>query len=137
MGDEERENQQKKDGQEMNAEGNEWNTWVVASGRELMEAFGLTAENRPTIKLNPKHVPDELKVLIPYAEEWGIDDDLIRADVIRKASPTALKNLTDTVNIYIDSLYEWLAGPEADFDEHTEEYNTFSALLMAYEEARS
>jgi len=75
--------------------------------------------------------------LIPYAEEWGIDDDLIRADVIRKASPTALKQLIDAVNTYKDSLYEWLAGPEADLDEHTEEYYTFSALLLAYEEART
>jgi len=58
MNDEERENQRKKDEQEANAEGREWNTWIVASGSELKEAFGLTAENRPTIKLNPERVPD-------------------------------------------------------------------------------
>jgi len=136
MNDEELENQRKKNAQEENAEGTEWNTWIVASGSELKEAFGLTAENRPTIKLKPEHVPDELRVLIPYAEAWGIDDDLIRADVIRKASPEALKDLILTVSNYQDSINEWLAGPEAYQDKQTKEYYTFSALLMAFDEAR-
>jgi hypothetical protein len=136
MNEDETEDQpEKPNTQETNAEDDEWNTWIVASGRELMEAFGLTAENRPTIKLNPKNVPNELRPLIPYAEEWGIDDDLIRADVIRKAPPETLNDLVFTVAKYKESLYNWLGGPEAYLDEHTDEYNTFSAMMMAFEEA--
>ena len=137
MNEDEDKNQRKKRDPEANAESTEWNTWIVASGSELKAAFGLTAENRPSIKLNPERVPNELIALIPYAEEWGIEDDLIRADVLRKASPTALKMLIIAVNRHIDLLSDWLADPEADLDEHTEEYHTFSALLMAYEEART
>jgi len=136
MSDKEHKNQRKKNGKEENAKDAEWNTWIVATGSELKETFELTAENRPTIKLNPEHVPDELRVLIPYAEEWGIDDDLIRADVIGKASPEALKDLILTVSNYQDSINEWLAGPEAYQDKQTKEYHTFSALLMTFDEAR-
>lgn len=136
MTDEESKNQRINNDLEQNAESTEWNTWIVASGSELKEAFGLTAENRPTIKLNPERVPDGLRVLIPYAEEWGIDDDLIRADVIRKASPEKLEALISTVSRYQDSINEWLAGPEAYRDEHTKEYYTFSALVTAFDESR-
>lgn len=127
---------QPEENEEGNAENPKWNTWVVATGSELMEAFGLTAENRPTIKLNPENVPNGLKVLIPYAEEWGIDDDLIRADVLRKASSEALQDLILTIGRYDKAINEWLAGPEAYQDKQTQEYYTFSALLMAYDEVR-
>ncbi|MCA0455094.1 MAG: hypothetical protein LCI00_14060 [Chloroflexi bacterium] len=136
MSDDEHDYQQKKNAEEAKEENSEWNTWVVASGSELKEAFGLTAENRPTINLNPENIPDRLRMLIPYAEVWGITDDLIRADVIDKASPEALQDLILTIGKYQDAVNEWLAGSEAYQDKQIQEYYVFSALLMAFDEAR-
>lgn len=109
--------------------------WMVASGRELMERFGFTAQNRPTITLDPENVPEALRVLIPYAEAWGISDDLIRGDVLDQASPEALSDLVATVGSHDEALNTWLGGSEASSEQPTEAYIAFSALVMAFDEA--
>ena len=65
----------------------------VASGKELREKYGLTAENRPTIHLDPSRVPAQFRQWIPLAERWGIGDDLIRDDCVQKATPEELREL--------------------------------------------
>lgn len=83
---------------------------VVSTGRELKEKFGLTAENRPIIKLDPQNVPSELYPLIPYAEQWGITDDVVRRDALEKASLETLRDLVQTVHQYAKSLGKWLSA---------------------------
>jgi hypothetical protein len=58
----------------------------ILPAAEMREQSGLTAEDRPVIQLDPDKVPADLQDLIPYAEQWGIGDDIIRGDVQAKAS---------------------------------------------------
>lgn len=111
--------------------------YEVASGRILAEKYGLTAENRPTIKLDPLNVPEFLRLVIPYAEIWGISDDLIREDVIDKASSEDLLKLLNFWNsLDYDPVEEWLAGPLASGPNYSDEYIAISCLLMAASAAR-
>jgi hypothetical protein len=98
---------------------------------EMRKKYGLTADNRPTIQLDPSKVPVGLHPLIPLAERFGISDDLIREDVVAKASPAEVEELRRIVNQYADALDQWLAGPEADGPGYSDEYIAFSCLRMA------
>ncbi len=116
-------------------------TFEVSTGRELMEKYGLTAENRPPIKLDPQNVPIELHPLIPYAEEWGITDDVIRGDALEKASLETLRDLVQTVHQYAKPLGKWLS---AEYMERyrsggtkTKEQKAFSGLESSAVEAKS
>ena len=106
--------------------------YKLLSNEELREKFGLVAENRPVLRLREEKVPAGLRGLIPFAEYWGVGDDLIRQDMIAQASPTVLAELKQLVLEHEDLLDEWLAGPEADDPMNlSEEYLAFSAMRQA------
>lgn len=98
---------------------------------EMRAKYGLTAENRPTIVLDPAKVPAGLRPLIPLAEQFGISDDLIREDVRAKTRAAELEAMRRVVAAHDDAFDEWLAGPEADGPVFSDEYIAFSALRMA------
>jgi len=82
----------------------------VAPSSELQERLNLYAENRPTIKIEVGEVPPNLRDLIPFAEQWGIGDDIIRHDVFLQSTPeekeafrTALKGRTGEISVWLDS----------------------------------
>ncbi len=66
------------------------------------------AEHYPLVRLDPQNVPIELRSLIPYAERWGITDDGIRGNAVKKATPEVLRDLVQTVHQYIEPLTKWL-----------------------------
>ena len=103
---------------------------VLAAGH-MQKKYGLYAENRPTILLNAGNVPEPLRHLIPLAEQFGMSDDLIRADVVRKTPQEEIERMRKTVLDHDDAFDEWLAGPEADGPEFTTEYIAFACLQMA------
>ena len=108
----------------------------VTSGKELREKYGLTAENRPTIRLNASLVPVHFRQWIPLAERWGIGDDLIRDDCVHKATSDELRQLLAFGDAYDAVLTDWLAGPDADSPPFSEEYIAFTCLGMAWDLAR-
>ena len=103
---------------------------VLPAG-EMRTKYGLTAENRPTIRLNPTAVPAALQSLIPLAEQFGVGDDLIREDIVAKTSAAELAAMRAAVESEADAFDDWLAGPEAAGPEFSPEYIAFSCLRMA------
>ncbi len=103
----------------------------LLSVEEIRKKHGLVAANRPIIYLKPDNVPEPLRHLIPYAEFWGVGDDLIRDDLVRSAPREAIDDLKRVVEQHDDLLDEWLAGPEAEGPEYSAEYTAFSAMRMA------
>lgn len=103
----------------------------LLSVEEMRAKYGLTAENRPTINLNAERVPQQVRHLIQYAELWGVKDDLIRDDMVRRAPKEAIQELKRVVRENEDALEDWLAGPEAKGPNFSEEYTAFAAMLMA------
>jgi hypothetical protein len=106
----------------------------ILPARELQERYGLYAENRPTIRLDPLRVPAGLRDLVPLAETWGIGDDIIRLDFEEKASPEAKRELLAAVGGRVDQVEEWLRSqPEGGL---SEEAAAFLYLLSAWAEVR-
>jgi len=104
----------------------------LLSVEEMRKKYGLVAENRQYIKLDKEKVPVALRHLIPYAELWGVSDDLIRQDMINKAPIEAVEELIGIVKDHADLLDEWLAGPESEnLNNLSDEYLAFSAMRMA------
>jgi hypothetical protein len=103
---------------------------VLPAG-EMREKYGLTAENRPTIRLDPSEVPELLRHLIPLAERYGIPDDLIREDFVAKTPPGDLAELRRIVQEHDELLDSWLAGPAATAPTVSEAYIAFTCMRMA------
>ena len=103
---------------------------VLPAGK-MREKYGLTAGNRPTIKLASAKVPKSLRPLIPLAERFGISDDLIRTDYMNNVTATDLAELQRIVEENNDQLDEWLAGHAADGPTFSKEYIAFTCMRMA------
>jgi hypothetical protein len=115
---------------------NESEEFEVATGAELAAKHGLTAENRPRIKLDVSKIPPSLHPLIPYAEFWGVSDDIMREDLIEKASDADLYEFARTMERYWRELYDWLTSPTESRQNLDQEYVAFSAMGMASELVR-
>ena len=105
----------------------------IAPASVLQEKYDLYAENRPQIQLDPEEVPSALRDLIPFAETWGIGDDIIRADFEEKSADvekdrfrSAITGRTAEISAWLDSLPE--GGPMSD------EAAAFMFMLEALDE---
>ena len=59
-------------------------------------------------QLDSAKVPADLRVLIPYAQEWGIGDDGDRADKEDQASRQERERLREAVKPYQQRITAWL-----------------------------
>ena len=107
------------------------NYFEVLPADEMRAKYGLTAENRPIIKLDVAKVPVALRHLIPLAEQFGIGDDLIRSDVVIKTPLAVIEMMRQAVEACDDEFDEWLARPEASGPTFSDEYHAFTCLRMA------
>ena len=82
--------------------------------------------------LDSSQVPEKFRRLIPLAERWGIGDDFLREEAVRKATGRDLEELLAFREDF-DAVAEWLAGPESYSSHPTPEYIAFSDLAMAWE----
>ena len=103
----------------------------LLTSKEIEEAWGDHFPASEKVVLNRAEVPNDLYVLIPYAEIWGIADDWKREHMLQ-ATPSQLKeNLKAVVSQNDDVLDAWLAGPEATSPDPSDVYVAFSAIRMA------
>ena len=91
--------------------------------------------------IDPNVVPDDLKRLIPYAEKWGIPDDIVRRRHCSKASPeeaAAFKAaLQDTHSLFEEWHYTIPEEPDDEVTEKKVQYAQwrFSSMYVAELEA--
>jgi hypothetical protein len=107
----------------------------IAPASVLQRRYGLYAENRPVIRLDPARVPAHLRDLIPLAEKWGIGDDIIRFDVEEKSTAAEKAELLRVVGPRFDEVEAWLAT--ADPGDPSEEISAFTYLTTAWDELRA
>lgn len=103
----------------------------VLSVGEMREKYYLSDEKPPTLRIDPQNVPIPLRSLIPYAEKWGISDDILRGDFVAKACSEELGELRKIVASHDDLLDGWLAGPEGQKPPFSPEYLAFTHMRMA------
>jgi len=97
---------------------------------ELQRRYGSFFQ-RLTSPLDADGVPEVLRALLPYAELWGIGDDVARDELVRIAPSEARQDLLAILDDYDDDFDAWLAGPEADAASFSPEYLAFSNMRMA------
>ena len=99
--------------------------------QRMRELYGEFVRNEARAPLLAERVPESLRAYIPYAELWGVADDLEREQLVERAPHEARLDLQQTIAQIDDALDEWLAGPEADETSPSPEYIAFSAMRMA------
>jgi len=103
----------------------------VLSAQEMKQWYGHFYDSSPKVRLNRASIAEQFWPLLPYAEFWGIADDWTREDLVKNAPPDVRENLKRVVAAFDNALDEWLAGPEADSPNPTDEYIAFCAMGMA------
>jgi hypothetical protein len=98
---------------------------------ELLARYDLLELEPYVPPLDASFVPQALRYLVPYAQIWGVADDTLREVVLQRASREARSHLKRLIVAADDLLDEWLAGPDADAAEPSQEYVAFSAMRMA------
>lgn len=107
------------------------NTPAILSAQQMKRWYGGFYDSSPKIRLDRSKVPEEFWPLLPYAEFWGIADDLTREILVKEAPADVQQDLKEAVTAFDDALDKWLAGPEADNPNPSDEYVAFSAMRMA------
>ncbi len=103
----------------------------ILTAEQMRAWYGTFYDQSPMIKLDPSKVPPRFWHLLPYAELWGVADDCLRENLVTDAPSAVRQNLRDVVMPFDRALDDWLAGPEADTPEPSEEYIAYSAMRMA------
>ena len=103
----------------------------VLTSDEMKQFYGAFYHRSPKVHLDPSKVPERFWPLLPYAEFWGIADDLTREILVEEAPAAVQQNLKQVVAAFDSALDEWLAGPEANDPSPSDEYVAYSAMSMA------
>ena len=103
----------------------------LLTAEQIRHKYGEFYESADRLSFERENIPAELWVLIPYAELWGVSDDLGREELVCKSPPGAIDDLCDAISQFEDELDKWLGGEEADSKSPSVEYVAFSAMRMA------
>jgi len=103
----------------------------IYSADQMRKRYDSFYDQSPKQNLDRRKVPEELWPLLPYAEFWGIADELTRDILVKQAPADVQRNLKDAVATFENALEEWLAGPETDNPNPSDEYIAFAAMIMA------
>ncbi len=80
----------------------------IFPGKKLQKELKLYAKNRSIITLDKTKIPKMFLNLIPYAEKWGIGDDIIRYDFEIKTSGKEKIKLKKVLKGKIKKINKWL-----------------------------
>lgn len=75
---------------------------------EMQEKYQLYAENRPSISLDTRKVPEKLRHLIPLAEKFGVGCDITRHDLGSKTSTQEKQNLSAALKDWHAYIAKWI-----------------------------
>ena len=106
--------------------------YEVDSIEAISQKYGLVAENAPVVEIDVETVPLKLRPLIPFVKIFGVSDDTIREDIVRKSPQDLLLKLKDLMNELDDDLDNWLdALPEESGDKPDVFYAFVCARMVA------
>jgi len=92
--------------------------------------------NQKRMTLTTSAVPSELHSLLFYAQRWGIYDETLQFELLRRASDEELDNLIKSIKPNYLKISDWLASPTVDDEYLPNEYIAFTNLLTAVDAAR-
>jgi hypothetical protein len=86
-------------------------------------------------KLNVTNVPEDLRHLVPFAERWGIGDDVDRNAAVDRATPAERAELERAVALSDARITAWLDSFRQ--QPMTDEAAAFMSMQLALEEMRA
>ena len=75
---------------------------------EIKRKYNLCIENYKPPSLNPKRVPEQFRDLLPFAQRWGVGDDIIRDDLHQKVSQEEKQALIKAIDGHEKAINQWL-----------------------------
>lgn len=103
---------------------------MLSADQMRIRYAGFYKANR-LLSLDRSKVPARFWPLLPYAELWGMADESMRCRLLKEAPEIARRDLKAIIAAFDIELDDWLAGPEADDLNPSDEYIAFSAMRMA------
>lgn len=103
----------------------------ILSAQPMRQQYGDFYDRSPMVRLDRSKVPEQFWPLLPYAEFRGNADNWTREGLIKQAPRGVQQNFKQVVAAFDSALGEWLAGPEADDRNPSDEYVAFVAMTMA------
>jgi hypothetical protein len=82
--------------------------FVAACGPRARESAPEAGTTAGVPRLDPDKVPEDLRALVPLAQEWGIGDDVDRGAKGERASPEERARLRAAVAPRSDRITTWL-----------------------------
>jgi hypothetical protein len=101
----------------------------------LQQKYGLYAENRPAIVIDPSQVPEHLRLLIPMAERWGIGCDITRLDYIHRQPREDVRTFYASVLPLRPAIDTWLDSLPDDTAQWPDAAVYFLYLAIAHDDA--
>lgn len=99
----------------------------VVTGETLDKEYG--GWEVPKVVLNRENVPENLKSILPLADQFGVSDDVVRERLVDRGSAAELKAVCAAVQIVGPALDAWLSDPAAAHNPSVE-YVAFSSLRL-------
>jgi len=88
-------------------------------------------------QLSESMVPPELASILPFAQRWGIGDDVDRETALNGATTKELAEISSCLNgVDNQLLVNWLTGSESQRRPPSDEYLAITCLLMAVQSAK-
>jgi len=98
----------------------------------LRDEYGMNAENRPVINVNPEEVPQDLRHLIPVVERWAIPCDVTRGDYFDSQPEDDIGEFWHDVKPFVDRINEWLDEQSQDVAEWSDAAVHYVYFLKAH-----
>src|SRR6266571_4627542 len=108
---------------------------MIHTREEWIRDFGAGAEHYVHPTLDPASVPEPVRALVPFAEMFGIGDDVTRNDVIEKQPDSALRSFCDAMQRHRAEFDAFLASLPKDLGQRSETARHLMWLGPAYAEA--
>lgn len=97
----------------------------VLPSHVLRDEYGMNAENRPVLRVDPAEVPEDLRHLVPAVERWAIPCDVTRGDYFDKQPEADVAAFWNDVLPFVTRIHEWL-------DEQSEDVARWPAAAVHY-----
>lgn len=63
--------------------------------------------DEPDVTIDESKVPEKFRHLLPWARQWSIGDDVIRAEVMDQTPYEEKKAFVEAVSPYIEEIFVW------------------------------
>lgn len=103
----------------------------ILNEERMRQVYGAFYQRSLQAKVDQVGIPEGLRLPAPYAQFWGVTDDLDREHLVTAAPGHVRLNLKEVVGLFDDAMDQWLGGEESYNERLSDAYVAFTAMRMA------